>query len=133
MIRIFAVSGWAVPPNWFQRTLEQEIRDCSVLAIYPYTSNRYEESVKSLEEASVDIYMGYSLGSLWLQKHRHLIPQDALVCHLAPVLAYPLEKGRGGKIARGRLDYLKKWIRRHPDSLELVLEFLESNKIFCSR
>lgn len=111
------ISGWAVPPAW----LAEQARACwpgdTHAAVAPH------DSTDALANASFDALGAYSLGTLCLLRHAHLIPANLPVFLLAPIFAFPAEANLGGKIPRAQLRAQRRHLRR--DAPAALLEFAQ--------
>ena len=122
-LSITAICGWAVPPIWFGELIQKQLPNSKVHTIYPQNPNDNHEASSILNEVSSDFLIGYSLGSLWILRHRNFIPSQLKIALLAPVLAFPKEKNLGGRISQTQLKYLIKILSRNPDDLSFLLDF----------
>ena len=93
-MKITAVSGWAIPTEWFSEQIQKYFVDSEVNVIYPSDPFDSEEARIKLNEKPADLYLGYSLGSLWMFRHRHLFPKTSIKAVLAPILAFTKEKSQ---------------------------------------
>ena len=71
---ITAISGWALPRKWFANEVATAFPGAKIQVIYPETPEKIEEAEIILRQYPADLYIGYSLGSLWLLKYSHLLP-----------------------------------------------------------
>jgi len=129
-ITVTAVCGWALPPEGFCGVVASCFPGANVKVLYPSHPEDPEEAEHLLGLAKADLYIGYSLGSLWLMTHREKIPPGQSVkAVLAPILAFAQERNRGGKTPETQLKYLRKKIRRNPRDLSPLLEFYSDCEI----
>ena len=119
-MRITAISGWAIPPEWFSEQIEKYFANSEIHVIYPSNPFDTEEARKKLNEKPADLYLGYSLGSLWMFRHRDLFPKKSIKAVLAPILAFTKEHNMGGKTTSAQLDYLIKFLKRSDGEKSLV-------------
>ena len=119
-MKITAVSGWAIPTEWFSEQIQKYFVDSEVNVIYPSDPFDSEEARIKLNEKPADLYLGYSLGSLWMFRHRHLFPKTSIKAVLAPILAFTKEHDMGGKTTSTQLNYLIKLLRRNDNENPLV-------------
>ena len=77
-MRITAVSGWAIPTDWFSEQIQKYFINSEVNVIYPSNPFDTEEARRQLYEKPADLYLGYSLGSLWMFRHRELFPKKSI-------------------------------------------------------
>lgn len=113
-LTITAVSGWAVPPKWFHSQIEKYFSDAKISVLYPSNPGDSEEAERLLKSNKSDLYLGYSLGSLWLMLYQKLLPPSSILAVLAPVLAFTRERNRGGKTPETKLKYLVRQLKRCP-------------------
>jgi len=85
---ITAVSGWALPQQWFAQEVATAFPGSHIEVIYPETPERAEEAEILLQRYPADLYIGYSLGSLWLLKYKDLLPSSSTKALLAPILSF---------------------------------------------
>ena len=119
-MKITAVSGWAIPTEWFSEQIQKYFVDSEVNVIYPSDPFDSEEARIKLNEKPADLYLGYSLGSLWMFRHRHLFPKTSIKAVLAPILAFTKEHDMGGKTTSTQLNYLIKILQRNDNENPLV-------------
>ena len=119
-MKITAVSGWAIPTEWFSEQIQKYFLDSEVNVIYPSDPFDSEEARIKLNEKPADLYLGYSLGSLWMFRHRHLFPKTSIKAVLAPILAFTKEHDMGGKTTSTQLNYLIKLLQRNDNENPLV-------------
>ncbi|MFQ5672991.1 MAG: hypothetical protein ACE5G9_07845 [Nitrospinales bacterium] len=111
-LTITAVCGWAIPADWFAALVESCLPGAAVRAVYPLRPSDPEEARALLNDSS-NLYIGYSLGSLWLLHHRRCLAETARKALLAPILAFTREHKMGGKTPAGQLKYLLKRLARN--------------------
>lgn len=121
---ITVVCGWATPPSWLRDRVQEHFPGVSVRTVYPHRPGSHAEAANILQTHEAQIYMGYSLGALWLLRHRLLLPPGAGMVLLAPILAFPREAEQGGKTRLGQLDYMIQRLQRGRENSSLVDEFL---------
>jgi hypothetical protein len=103
---ITAISGWALPRKWFAGEVANAFPGARVQVIYPETPESIEEAQILLSRYPADLYIGYSLGSLWLLKYRHLLPDTCIKALLAPILSFLNKDDFGGRTSETQLKYL---------------------------
>jgi len=128
-LTITAVSGWALPPKWFGEQVEKSFPGATVKVICPALPGDVLEAKDLLKCSKADLYIGYSLGSLWLMTHREHLPKDSLKALVAPILVFSLERNRGGKTPETQLKYLVKQLGRNPDDFSPILKFYADAEI----
>lgn len=111
-MKITAISGWAIPTEWFSEQIEKYFKDSEINVIYPTNPFDAEEARRKINEKPADLYLGYSLGSLWMFRHRDLFPKTSIKAVLAPILAFTREYNMGGKTTTTQLNYLIKLLKR---------------------
>lgn len=128
-MRITAVCGWAISPSGFRKQLGQLFPGDKIRVIYPERPEDEGEAKELLAEFSSDLYIGYSLGSLWLLRYQDFIPENAEKVLLAPILGFTREKELGGKISQVQLRYLIRKLYRAVDRESVVSEFYDFGEI----
>lgn len=122
-IKITAVCGWAISPGWFRDLVKEFFPNGEVRAIYPSRPADSEEARQLLVGGECHLYIGYSLGSLWLLHHRQYLSQRAHKALLAPILDFTLENKMGGKTPAGQLKYLIKSLKNNSGNTALLNDF----------
>lgn len=120
---ITAISGWALPRKWFASEVATAFPGAQVQIIYPETPESSEEAQALLSQYPADIYIGYSLGSLWLLKNRHLLPDTCIKALLAPILTFLDKDGYGGKTSETQLKYLIRSLKQNLDQSTTIKSF----------
>lgn len=120
---ITAVSGWALPPSWFAQEVGSAFPDSRVQVIYPENPENPEEAEILLSLHPADLYIGYSLGSLWLLKYRHLLPDACIKVLLAPILSFLNEDGLGGTTSETQLKFLLRSLKQGTDQCDTIKNF----------
>ena len=82
-MRITAISGWAIPAVWFSQQIEKHFINSEINVIYPENPFDPEEAKTKLHKVPADLYLGYSLGSLWMFKHKDLFPKSSVKAVIA--------------------------------------------------
>lgn len=131
-MKITAVSGWAMAPEWFKQMVNKWFPEAEVKALYPQDPSDPQEADDLIANASADLYLGYSLGSLWLLHHRKFLPKSpAIKALLAPILGFVREAEMGGKTSATQLKYFRKLlVRTNPGGLPLD-DFFSRCEISC--
>jgi len=127
-MKITAVSGWAIPIDWFAEQINKYFKNSEIRVIYPNAPFDENEAKQKLNQEPADLYLGYSLGSLWMFKYRAFIPKTSIKAVLAPILAFTREQDMGGKTTDTQLKYLIKILKRSEDNTPLV-DFYTNCKI----
>ena len=120
---ITGVCGWAIPPSWFEALIENHFPEVKVRAIYPENPFDPKVAKRLLGDHPADLFLGYSLGSLWLLHHKRFLSFYSMKVLLAPILAFPKESGMGGKISRGQLKYMIKLLSRNSEDISILKMF----------
>ncbi len=120
------ICGWAIPSRWFQKQIALAFPQAEINTFYPETPKEEEEASIIVSSHPADLWIGYSLGSLWLLRYAHLIPKSSQVALLCPVPGFTVEMKLGGKTRAVQLNYLARSIRREAKTLQPVHEFLNS-------
>jgi hypothetical protein len=122
-LTITAISGWAVPETWFAEQIKEAFPGSEIHVVYPENPENEEEAQNILSRSPSQLYIGYSLGSLWLLKYQDHLPPSCHKAILAPILAF-LETGRlGGKTSEVQLKYLIKILRRSSNETDVLRDF----------
>ncbi len=125
-LTLTAISGWALPVEWFHDQIKSFFPDAKINVLYPLHPDDPQEAKRLLESAQADLYIGYSLGSLWLMTYIKMLPKASIKAVLAPVLAFTSERNRGGKIEETKLKYLIRQLKRKPQDPSPLREFYAS-------
>ncbi|MBC8283239.1 MAG: hypothetical protein H8E32_05440 [Nitrospinae bacterium] len=120
---ITAISGWALSRKWFTEEVASAFPGARVQIIYPETPERHEEAEILLCRYPADLYIGYSLGSLWLLKYGHLLPDTCIKALLAPILSFLEKDGLGGTTTETQLKYLSRSLKQGSDQCATVKSF----------
>jgi len=123
--RITGVTGWAIPVNWFTEILQYSFPKSHIHAIYPKRLNDSEFARHALNEPPADLYIGYSLGSLWLNLHRKRIPKESKIILLAPIINFISEANKGGKTPEANLRLQIRKIKDNPEPVQEALRFFQ--------
>ena len=128
-ITITAISGWAIPETWFAEQLKFAFPNSKLKIIYPENPASREEAKNILRLFPSQLYIGYSLGSLWLLKYQNFLPKNCRKALIAPILAF-LDKGNlGGKTSESQLKYLIKLLTRSLNYEEVLRKFYFDAKL----
>lgn len=122
-LTITAISGWAVPETWFAEQIKDAFPGSDVHVISPENPENEEEARNILSRLPTQLYIGYSLGSLWLLKYQDHLPLNCHKAILAPILAF-LNTGRlGGKTSEAQLKYLIKILSCNSNKADVLRNF----------
>lgn len=127
-MKITAISGWAIPTDWFAEQIAKYFANSQIKVIYPDDPFDENEAKEKINEEPADLYLGYSLGSLWMFKHREVFPKRSIKAVLAPILAFTREQDMGGKTTDTQLNHLIKILKRSDNDAPL-LDFYENCNI----
>ena len=128
-ITITAISGWAIPETWFAEQLKFAFPNSRLKIIYPENPASREEAKNILRLSPSQLYIGYSLGSLWLLKYQNFLPKNCQKAIISPILAF-LDKGNlGGKTSESQLKYLIKLLTRCSNYEEVLRKFYFDAKL----
>ena len=125
-LRITAVNGWALPSTWFRDQVLLAFPDAEVTVLAPDHPEDPREAQELLAATSADLYIGYSMGSLWLLKNQDHLPQACAKALIAPILAFTSEMNLGGKTSATQIKYLIRILSRHPDNDAPLTEFFSN-------
>ena len=126
-MRITAISGWAIPTDWFSKQISKYFINSDIHIIYPDDPFDTEEAQIKLNEVPADLYLGYSLGSLWMFRHRNFIPKTSIKVVLAPILGFTKDHNLGGKTTVPQLNYLIKLLKQNKDDAPLLNFYANCN------
>lgn len=121
--KITAISGWAIPRTWYAEQIQKAFPYSNIQVIYPENPEDEEEAKYLLNQYQSQLYIGYSLGSLWLLKHHIYLPQNCDKAILAPILAFLNTSNLGGKTSEGQLKYLIKILNDSSSKKEVLKDF----------
>jgi hypothetical protein len=131
-LTITGVSGWALPKEWFQGQIKKYFPSAIINVLYPANPGDSLEAEHLLKSAEADLYIGHSLGSLWLMIHHQILPLKSKKAVLAPILEFSKERDRGGVIPDTNLKYLIRQLKRNPKDPSPVREFYSHAEIQIS-
>jgi len=126
---ITAISGWALPRKWFAEEIAKAFPGARVQVIYPETPESSEEARILLGQYPADLYIGYSLGSLWLLKYKHLLPDTCIKALLAPILSFLDKDSFGGKTSETQLKYLIRSLKQESDQSATIKGFFSHSDL----
>ncbi len=104
-----------MPKKWFAGQVASAFPGSKVEIIYPETPENPEEAEILLRRYPADLYIGYSLGSLWLLKYKYLLPDNSAKALLAPILSFLDKDELGGTTSETQLKYLARVLRQNSD------------------
>ncbi len=129
-MKITAICGWAITEDWFENCIKQVFPECNVNAVYPNNPSDSNEAEKIINKNySSDIFIGYSLGSLWLAYHKEFLPKDCVKILISPILGFSREHSKGGKIPSRQLKLFKQSLKRGNDIKYLLEDFFKLGSI----
>lgn len=126
---ITAISGWALPPQWFEEQVQQVFPDIPVKGLYPLHPEDSQEAKTLLQNLSSDLIIGYSLGSLWLAKYQNFLSAECKKVLLAPILAFTKEENKGGITNKTQLKYLTRVLKQNSQEPSALIEFFRDCQI----
>lgn len=122
-LNITAVSGWAIPGKWFAEEVASAFPDSNIKVIYPEAPEDPEEAESLLQTNPAELYIGYSLGSLWLLRNKKFLPTNSIKALLAPILSFLEKDGLGGTTSETQLKYLSRIIKQNSDKSSSLENF----------
>jgi len=122
-LTITAISGWAIPKTWFADQIKKAFPNAKIQVVYPENPDKKEEARYILNRYQSKLFIGYSLGSLWLLKYQNYLPQSCDKAILAPILAFLNKVNLGGKTSEGQLKYLIKILNGSLSKKEVLKDF----------
>ena len=109
-MKVTWVLGWAAPAPWFEPFARSAFPRAEHGFVLPSVN-----TVAELESlTSTDLLIGYSLGAHLLLGAVDRLSRRAPIGLLAPIFAFPAERGRGGRVSATQVSYLARWVRRDP-------------------
>jgi hypothetical protein len=108
-MKLACILGWAIPERWFAPYIHRAFpsAQCEFLPAAAATSER-------LADVSADLLIGYSLGAQLVLGAADRMRARPPIGLLAPIFAFPAERGLGGRVSRTQVGYLARWLRRDP-------------------
>ncbi len=129
-MRITAICGWAINKDWFENCIKQVFPEYKVNAVYPNNPLDPNEAREIINENySSEVFIGYSLGSLWLTYHQEFLPKDSAKILISPILGFSTEHSKGGKVPIRQLKYLMQSLKRGTDVGHLLDDFFKIGSI----
>lgn len=122
-MKITAVCGWAIASEWFRERIALSFPQAEIAAIYPHYPDNADEAIELLTSRPSQLYIGYSLGSLWLMHHKKFLPPEATKALLAPILAFTSESNMGGKTSVTQLKYFIKMLKNNIGDTDALMDF----------
>ena len=123
-LNITAVCGWAIPEQWFSGLVEKSFPGAYVRAICPARPRDKSEARTLIEALPCDIYIGHSLGCLWLLYHKELLPDATAKIMLAPIFGCA-DNDTGSNIPPSQIKNLARQIKNHPDYAPYIFDFFK--------
>tara|TARA_Y100001934_G_scaffold266720_1_gene346507 strand:- start:11 stop:664 length:654 start_codon:yes stop_codon:yes gene_type:complete len=123
MLTITAISGWAVPESWFAEQVKSSFPNSDIKIVYPENPESAREAKIILNQFQSQIYIGYSLGSLWLLKYQQFLPKNCKKAIIAPILALLNKKNLGGKISESQLKILINFLSCNTNKIKVLKDF----------
>ena len=123
MLTITAISGWAVPETWFAEQVKSSFPNSDIKIVYPENPENAEEAKFILSQFQSQLYIGYSLGSLWLLKYQRFLPKNCQKAIIAPILAFINKKNLGGKTSESQLKNLINILTNSTNKMKVLKDF----------
>tara|TARA_B100001123_G_C15022499_1_gene912059 strand:- start:200 stop:853 length:654 start_codon:yes stop_codon:yes gene_type:complete len=123
MLTITAISGWAVPESWFADQVKISFPNSNIKIVYPEDPESAAEAKILLSQFQSKIYIGYSLGSLWLLKYQRFLPKNCKKAIIAPILAFLEKNNLGGKTSESQLKILIKFLSHNTNKTKVLKDF----------
>jgi len=123
MLTITAISGWAVPETWFAEQVKSSFPNSDIKIVYPENPENAEEAKFILSQFQSQLYIGYSLGSLWLLKYQRFLPKNCQKAIIAPILAFINKKNLGGKTSESQLKNLINILTNNTNKIKVLKDF----------
>ena len=122
-LTITAISGWAIPESWFADQIKDAFPGSNVNVVYPKNPDNEQEARNILSRFPAQLYLGYSLGSLWLVKYQDDLPTNCHKAILAPILSFLNTEPFGGKTSKVQLKYLIKILNNNSSKKNVLRDF----------
>ena len=122
-ITITAISGWAISKSWFAEQIKDAFPGSNVNVVYPKNPDNEQEARNILSRFHSQLYLGYSLGSLWLLKYQDSLPSNFHKAILAPILSFLNTEPFGGKTSKTQLKYLIKILSNDSSKTNVLRDF----------
>jgi hypothetical protein len=122
-LSITAISGWAIPKSWFTEQIKEAFPGSNVNVVYPENPENEQEARSILSRFPTQLYLGYSLGSLWLLKYQDSLPSNCYKAILAPILSFLNTEPYGGKTSKIQLKYLIKILSNESSKTNVLRDF----------
>ena len=122
-LTITAISGWAIPKPWFEEQIKDAFPGSNVNVVYPENPDNEQEAQNILSRFPAQLYLGYSLGSLWLLKYQDSLPSNCHKAILAPILSFLNTEPYGGKTSKTQLKYLIKILSNDSSKKNFLRDF----------
>jgi hypothetical protein len=122
-LTITAISGWAIPESWFAEQIMDAFPGSNVNVVYPENPENAQEARNILSCFPAQLYLGYSLGSLWLLKYQDGLPSNCHKAILAPILSFLNTEPFGGKTSKVQLKYLIKILSKESSKTNVLRDF----------
>ena len=122
-LTITAISGWAIPESWFADQIKDAFPGSNVNVVYPDNPENEKEARNILNRFPAQLYLGYSLGSLWLVKYQDELPSNCHKAILAPILSFLNTQPFGGKTSKAQLKYLIKILSSDSSNKNVLQDF----------
>ena len=122
-LTITAISGWAIPKSWFAEQIKDAFPNSNVNVVYPENPDNEQEAQNILSRFPAQLYLGYSLGSLWLLKYQDGLPLNCHKAILAPILSFLNTEPFGGKTSKAQLKYLIKILSNDSSKTNVLRDF----------
>ena len=123
MLTITAISGWAVPETWFAEQVKSSFPNSDIKIVYPENPENPEEAKFILSQFQSQLYIGYSLGSLWLLKYQRFLPKNCQKAIIAPILAFINKNNLGGKTSESQLKNLINILTSSTNKMKVLKDF----------
>jgi hypothetical protein len=126
---ITAISGWALPEKWFATEVATAFPDSQIKVIYPENPGNFEEAKFLLQKYPADLYIGYSLGSLWLLNYVDLLPKTSVKALLAPFISFLEKDGLGGTTSEAQVKFLYRNLKQESEGQTTLKNFFSYSEL----
>ncbi len=118
-MRVTWVNGWGLEGDYVLDVVESMYPDYEHSVVY--SDSDWERELDRLPE--IDVLIGFSLGAHLLAGRPEIVDRCKRAILLAPFEDFKADSDKGGKVRRGQLVYLSRWLDRDPNAA--ILDFRE--------
>lgn len=116
-MRVAWINGWSLSQAHLRRLAVEFFPESDHIALSPVPG--WDQEVEALER--IDVLIGYSLGAFLLMGRPELKGVASRTILLAPFEDFRSESDCGGRVGRGQLVYLSRWLDR--EAMAAIADF----------